>query len=383
MLASAIASGTGLILLFFTFSMFALPIMAELKMSRGELSGVQALIITAALGSPLLGRWADLYGFRPIYIISACLVAGFELALALVVDSRPAMMVCIGLLSFFGVGTTAVVTTRPISAHFRKHRGKALGLVAVGVSISAMLFPPLLQAMLTDYGWRGGFVTLACLPLLIGVPLVLLLLPKEAGQALSGIKGSHGASDWSFLRTADFWLMGAAIVVMAIATSGFVGQLSPMIQEEGLSADTAALALSIFAAGQFVGRLGGGWVLDHFNPRWVAVAFTIIPGMGFLVLLLVDGMATAALFAAGMIGLQQGAELDIFAYYTARRFDVARYGTIYGALIGLGWIGNAVGILGIGQLHDHFGNYQMAQALGMAALVLGALLIAPVRLPKA
>ena len=90
----------------------------------------------------------------------------------------------------------------------------------------------------------------------------------------------------------------------------------------------------------------------------------------------------AALLAAAIIGLQQGAELDIFSYFIGRRFDVARYGTIYGALVGLGWIGNVGGLLGMGKIYDLYGSYAPGQALGIAALVISATLVLLVRLPE-
>ena len=107
----------------------------------------------------------------------------------------------------------------------------------------------------------------------------------------------------------------------------------------------------------------------------------MIPGSGFLLFLLTDQLLWAAILAAAMIGLQQGVELDLFAYFVARRFPIAQYGTIYGALNGFSWIGNAVGIVGIGLLHDSLGSYNLAQGIGMAALILGAVLIWAVRLP--
>lgn len=97
--------------------------------------------------------------------------------------------------------------------------------------------------------------------------------------------------------------------------------------------------------------------------------------------MLTDQLLWAALLAATMIGLQQGVEQDLFAYFVARRFPIAQYGTIYGALHGFGWIGNGIGIVGVGLLHDWMGSYELAQGIGMAALALGALLVWAVRLP--
>ena len=58
-LGCAIASGTGIVLLFFTFNMMVLPLAAELGVSRGEIGSIQALVVTGALGSIVIGRAAD------------------------------------------------------------------------------------------------------------------------------------------------------------------------------------------------------------------------------------------------------------------------------------------------------------------------------------
>lgn len=377
----ALASGTGVALLFFTFSLFLLPIAQELGATRGELSLIQALIVTAALGSPVIGRMTDIHGFKPVFYVCTLIVAATEVIVALWVREVWAIAAGIAVIGFFSVGSTAVAVTRPVSWHFREHRGKALGLVAVGLSITTILFPPLLQLVTDSFGWRGGFVALAVISIVFGFPAVAFLLPAAGGLAGSGIGRPAEHRDWSFFRINDFWKLTLANLSMNLATAGAVSQMSPMIQEEGINAQMAALALSLFAVGQFCGRLVGGWLLDRFEPRFVAVSLTILPGTGFLILLWSSGMVPAALLAVTLIGIQQGAEHDIVAYFTASRFDAARYGTIFGALVGIGWIGSAAGIVGAGQFHDLFGSYSVGQAVSAVALLIGALLILTVRVP--
>lgn len=379
-LGCALASGTGIVLLYFTFNMFVLPLAEELKVSRGEIGSIQALIVTGALGSIVIGRAADLWGFRATYLACAAATAATMVLAARFGQSVTHLAISIAVLGFLGVGTSALVATRPVNAHFHAYRGRALGLVATGVSITAIIAPLLLAPVIADFGWRGGFYALAALMALVGIPAVLFIVPGEAGDAAPAPNGER-RSDWSFLKTRDFRLMGGAIIAMGFATAGFVGQLSPIIQEEGFDAAIGAAAVSVFAAGQFVGRLGGGWLLDTFRPQLVALVFTIVPGAGFILLLATDQMLWAAILAAAMIGLQQGVELDLFAYFVARRFPIAAYGTVYGALLGLSWIGNAAGIVAVGQIHDKTGSYALAQGIGMVALTLGALLVWAVRLP--
>jgi MFS family permease len=155
-----------------------------------------------------------------------------------------------------------------------------------------------------------------------------------------------------------------------------------MVQARGFDGALAALGVSAFAAGQLGGKLVGGWLLDRHEPRLVAALLITLPATGFLVFLIPGVPWPAVLAAAALIGVIQGAELDIFAYFIGRRFPLGQYGTIYGALIGLGWIGNAIGILGFSVGHDLAGGYGPIQLAAIGFLACAALLILKVRLPE-
>lgn len=384
--ACALANGTGISLLFLTFNMFVLPMAQDLRLSRSETGLVQSLIVTAALGAPLIGRLADRYGFGLIFGVCTVLLAGIELAQAYWVSTGMEMAVTVALAGFIGGGAASVVLTRPINAHFDRWRGVALGLVGAGVSIAVIVVPPFLQQVIGTHGWRAGFATLAGLALVVGMPLVLALFPHSALNhrpgGLSVPAGSPGRGDRSFARSSDFWFLVVANLLSAIAVSGAVSQLSPMIQDEGFDAATAALGLSVFAFGQLIGKLGGGWLLDRFEPRLVAIVLTVVPSLGYVVLLTASGMIVAVLGAAALIGLLQGADIGIFAYFTARRFGVARYGTVFGALHGLSWVGTAVGAVGFGASFDRYGSYAPAQAVSVGLLLIAALAFIPFRMPQ-
>ncbi|MFM5949913.1 MAG: MFS transporter [Novosphingobium sp.] len=380
-LACGIANGTGISLLFYVFSMFLLPMSAELGLTRTETGIVQSLVVTAALGAPLIGRLTDTLGFRPVFTACALILGLTGIIQGTLVDSALLLGISVAAAAFFGAGNSSVTLTRPINAHFRKHRGFALGLVGIGVSITAILFPPVLHWIIEDYGWRTGFLALAGIGLGIGLPLTLLLLPRTAASAPIARHLAMTGVDWSFLKNRDFWLLAGANMLIGVATSGAISQMSPMIQERGLSAGIAALAVSAFAAGQFAGKLSGGWLLDRFEPRLVAALMIVVPASGFLLLLLGGQMAWVAVLAAGLIGLLQGADIDIFAYLTARRFGLDNYGTIFGSLHTVGWIGNVGGIMLFSNSFDRLGSYGPAQVLALIILAMGSALFWPLRLP--
>ncbi len=381
-LACAIANGTGISLLFYCFSLFLIPMSAELNMTRAETGQVQTLIITAVLGAPVIGRLTDLFGFRTVYVTCSLLLVAISVAQGLWISGFWSLALTVGLSGFLGGGTSAVTLTQPINAHFRKFRGRALGLVGIGVSLTTILIPPLLQLVIAE-NWRWGFLAMAGLAGLVGLPAVLLLMPRSAGQGSHRRGQARLPQDWSFARERDFWLLSMANLFAGMATGGAISQLAPMISENGLSPAIAALGLSTFAAGQFIGKVGGGWLLDRFEPRRMAILMTIIPSIGFLMFLQADpGMALLVLLACGMIGALSGADVDIYAYFVARRFGLGRYGSVFGALHGLGWIGIAAGITLFSRSHTMTGSYATAQTIAIGLLLVAATLLFPVRLPK-
>lgn len=377
-LACALASGTGVVLMFFLFSLLLLPITTELGMTRGEFSTIQSLVVLGALGAPVIGRLTDRFGFRPAFLGCTAICVAVQITLASYVETMFGVAVCVALLGFFGVGTSALTTTRPVSAHFRKHRGKALGLVVAGLALATILAPAPLQLLTESHGWRAAVLALAALTVLVGVPAVLFLLPAKSARGQVATAKRKG-QDALYLKDRSFWMLACGGIFVGAATSGFVGQLSPLIQEEGVDPATAALGLSAFALGQLIGRIGGGTLLDLFPPRRVAVLATLLPGSGYALLYLVDGSAVSALLAAAMIGLLAGIELDVGAFFVARLFPIEHYSTIYGAVNAVGWIGNAAGVVGIGLLHDRFDSYAPAQLIALGFLAIAALLFARLR----
>ncbi len=53
-LACGLASATGIVLLFFSFNLFVLPIAKDLGVTRGTVGSIQALVVAGALGSPVI-----------------------------------------------------------------------------------------------------------------------------------------------------------------------------------------------------------------------------------------------------------------------------------------------------------------------------------------
>ncbi|WP_395644766.1 MFS transporter [Terricaulis sp.] len=378
-LGAACGLGTGISLYLLIASIFIQPIVAAFGWSRGDL-GIGGMIsfITGALCFPVIGRCVDRFGFRPVAIVCALGLSAVYVATAL----QPgwygfylALMVVGGV---FGGGTASIVYARPVVATFKHQRGLALGLATAGTAITAIIAPPLLAHVIDDYGWRAGFFALAALTGAIGLPTALALIGRAREAAASAAdEVSHiSVRDVSLreaLRGPRLWLLVTAIVAINLPGSGVLGQLAPLVADRGLSEDEVALVMSVYAVGLLLGRVLTGMALDRLPVSLVGFLTTLTPALGIVMLLTPAPSFALAALAVAMIGMQQGAEVDLFAYVVSHSFGVKNFSSIYGVVIMAGAFSTAVALVTFGKVHDATGSYDIALIIGAVCFCAGAL----------
>lgn len=383
-LGAGLGMGTGVSLYLYVASIFIAPISEEFGWSRGDLGiGGMVSFVTGAVALPLIGRYVDRIGFRRVAIACALGLASVYALTALQPGSFAVYLLLMIAGGVFGGGTSAMVYTRPVIATFARQRGLALGFATACTSIAAMIAPPLLAYMIGEYGWRVGFFTLAALTGLIGLPLALAFIgrAREAAAHASDDVDAHAppVADMTLraaLRTNRFWLLILAIACINIPGSGVLGQLAPLVSDTGLDDGAVALVMSVYAAGLLIGRVLTGFALDRFPAAWVGAVTTSVPAIGIVLLMLPEPSFALAALAVGMIGAQQGAEVDLFAYFISRSFGLKHYGAIYGVVAMAGALSTAVALVAFGQIHDATGSYDIALMIGAVLFCVGALAFA-------
>ena len=172
---------------------------------------------------------------------------------------------------------------------------------------------------------------------------------KSSGQEL-------GLSCHEAWHTSAFWLMVSAFFLQSVGFHGYFIHLVPLLTDRGVSAQSAALVMSLGAVGGMLGRVGGGYLLDRCFAPYVAVCFFCGSALGLFILWsgAVGGLAFVAAFLGG---LGVGAEFDIIAYMVSRYFGLRAFGEIYGYVFAAFTLGGVIGppLMGIG--FDSTGSY--------------------------
>lgn len=188
-LAAATGIGLGLSPLpFYTIDVMVGPLGAEFGWSRGDVfSAVAIYTIGAFLAAPLIGMLSERYGARRVSLISIVTFGISLMMLSLNTGDKVLYFVLWFFMALAGVGTLPITFTRPINNWFSKSRGLALGLALITTGIFGALAKFFTQYMVDWVGWRGGYIALGFLPIVIALPIALLgvrdiddIPPKDA-----------------------------------------------------------------------------------------------------------------------------------------------------------------------------------------------------------
>ena len=359
----------------YTFSLFIEPLAKTFGWHREAISSAFGIAaITVAFFSPGIGTLLDRFPPRRIIIPSILVFAAAYASLSLLTPNITRFYLTYFVLGVVGNGTAQLAYTRAVLTWFRRHRGLALALVLTGSGTGSIVIPLVTQAVIRHYEWRTGYLALGGIALL-GLPLTLLLVRnRPAPVAKVDHHFQSGVSMDFALRSVTFWILAFIIMLEAFGSNGLISHLAALLTERGVSASSAALALSIMGATGILGRLTTGLLLDRFFAPLIAALMLGISGLGILVLTTVSS-APLALTGTALVGYGLGSEADVVPYLIARYFGRKHFAALYGLTWTAYAVGGATGPIVVGYFYDRAGMYQPSVIVGLAlTCVVGAAL---------
>lgn len=359
---------------FYSYGLFAGELEAEFGWSRSQ-TQLPMLFQTCGLlvMLPVVGWACDKYGARPVALLS---MVGFAIAfgaLTLLGPNVEQFFLTVFFVGLLGAGTTPVTWTRAINAAFNRNRGLALGITLTGTGVTAFVVPILATQVIDNHGWRTGFLALAALPALLGIPIVAMMFRENDSDASTAKVLATGLSLREGLRNYRFALIAAAFLVISFGIGGAIPNLFPLYREAGFSSDAAAGILSLIGLSVIAGRLVTGMLLDRLWAPGVATFLMCLPAMSCYLLTTGSISGTDAVVSTVLLGLAAGAEFDIIAYLASRYFGMRSYSKLYSYLYIAFAVGAAVAPGLFGQVYDSQGSYDMILRISAALFLLGGL----------
>ena len=362
-------------LFFYTLGIFIRPLQAEFGWSRASLS-LAVLIsgIVLAGASPFVGRLVDRVGTRPVLSVAMPALALAAVGMSFLPENLFLYLAAISLLCLAGAGTSPVVYTRLVAAHFKVHRGLALGLLLSGTGVAAALAPAFFTPFVAAHGWRAGYRLLAVVSI-AAMPVVLVGLGRDSGST-PGAGSRHAEMPRTrfatLFRDGRFRLMLLSFFGLALGIGGLIVHFVPMLLDGGMDAAMAGRTAGLIGIALIFGRIGAGALIDRVHAPFVASAMLTAAAIG-CVLLAIGGTHLAGV-AAILIGLAMGAEVDLIGFLVARYMGLTAYGSAYGILYGTFVAGSSIGPFLVGLSFDVTGSYHAA-LICAASLLTGAAIL--------
>ena len=339
--------------------------------------GFTVMMCTGLITAPLVGSLAQKYGLKKLGMLG---LIGHALGYFLISLNNGSFIFWLlswAMLSFLASASLPIIWTAALNGFFKHHRGKAIGITMAGTGIGAFLLPPIVEIIITDYGWRAAYQALGLGALVISLPVVFFLFKQKGGEEVD--KGGSANAGWGFtrseaLRTPKFWILSAVLFSTVIVVVGLLSNFERIMAGEGLDRATIAGIASIMGITVIFGRLGVGILVDKFWAPAVACVFFALPAIGMYLLLGSEVSYSTAVVVAICIGLAAGAELDMMAYLTGRYFGPRHYPAIFGGIYAAFTVSAGVAPVIFGSSAESSGGYDNILTIAIGLLLLSMVL---------
>jgi len=330
-----------------TLSLFLRPWSADLHVSISTilLIGLGGFGVGFALLSPIIGIFADKYPARLLFSVGLIGMALFSLAVSLVDASWQIFALYTILLPVFVSCSAAVTANAVVSRWFVQRRGLALGLTALGRVTGGIVFPPIVAALMPEFGWRAIWRFSGIIIAVVIAPVVICVL-RDRPTARDGLhyaigshsKPLHHASSrtsnlgwWEVFSRRNFWLLLITYLPMNALHEVITHNLVPIAASHGLSQLTAGNLLALVNCSYITVTVIAGLLSDRFGNRLPLSALAVTTAIGGVVLAL-SQTAPAIAFGVVLIGASGGL-WPLLAAATAVEFGANHVGRALGLLL--------------------------------------------------
>jgi len=274
----------------------------------------------------------------------------------------------------YGVGTGLFGPSRGmvLSRTFRERQGAAFGITLAAGSVGSAAFPFVAGLVVARWGWRTT-VVLALPALLVAAALLWRFVPeRDAAESRSLSPSQYRTDLLPAVRDPTVVVAVAAVVLVLFTFQGLTAFLPTyLIEEKGLSQQTAsALFAGLFLSGAGFQLVGGSFA-DRFGDRGVVVALSVAGVVTLVAVPLASGLPALTLVVL-LVGSRM-AIIPVSNAYIIRVLPDAVQGSAWGLVRTVFFLVGATGSMFVGALADRglFDEsfYALAALTGVAALL--------------
>lgn len=349
------------------------PLAEDWNVEVGTIAQVHlTAMFGAALGSLLLGRLLDRYGFFCIGVVAALsTLAG--LLLAANATHLLTLHLAYGIL-IGGVGQGAFFSpiTAALAQWFDRNQALAIAIAASGQGIGGLCLPMLLRWVTEGWGWRFTLASYG-----IGAGFIMLLCALAFRRATPSTSSITDTADGAKIPAAQkrrcVWVLGLGIGHSNLAAFMVLGHLTAFGEEQGFTPVSAAMLVSMMLGATLVSRFSFGYASKRWGqyPTLLLMSALHLFGIAWLV---IAQSYFLLMIGAILMGLGFGGYLPAYAVLMRSLFPVSEAGRRIAEIYFFAFIAAGIGSGVGGWLRDLTNDYGVTFA-GAAVSAFLALLV--------
>ncbi|MFU8815464.1 MAG: MFS transporter [Pseudomonadales bacterium] len=377
--------------------------MEEFAVARTEISfAISLTLFVGACAAPLTGHFLDRYPVRIIVALGCAWLACGYLLLQFVDGYLTFLLI---LVVFQGLGWTCVgplAQTKLMVNWFNRHRGMALGVAIMGISVAGIVMPTVATWLASTLGWRDTYALYAGVLLAVALPLTLLVVRQEPadlgqrpdGDALPAPGAIPAAAPMpsqppqqliaiyrEFLGSRAFWSVVVTFGLMNGVYSAMITHLPAYLTGElGFSLYQASYVLGVAGLFSLIGKVVFGWMMDRMSAKltvMVAVTFYLFSTLVFMAV----SQYGLIVVAGALFGLGFGGMVPVRSVLLSRLFGVRKFSRVNG-LLSFFLAPATFWVLITGYVADTTGTYVTAFQVWAVAFLLAGVVTSLIRLPN-
>lgn len=373
----------------YAWSVFATPMAAYLSSVTGsEVAGLAIIFTIANAVGPITmisgGFINDKIGPKWVIFIGGILF-GLGMIASGFAKSVGMLLLTYGLGVGLGVGMVYGCTVSNSVKFFPDKRGLVGGIATASYGISSVIIPIVANALIDNFDVTMAFKILgaAMLVIICVSAFFIQTCPKgfkpEGWNPPAPKAGAKAPVDknWkAMLKDPIFYVMILMLLCGAFSGLMVTSQASPVAQKMiGMTAAEAAVAVSVLAMFNTLGRILAGFISDKIGSVNTILGVFLVSVLG-LGLLFVSGEGSVATFYIGVciVGLCFGSIMGIYPGFTASQFggrnNSVNYGIVFIGFAAAGYFGPTI----MSKIYASTGAYQTAFLAAIALAAAGAIL---------
>ena len=344
------------------------PIKRDLGLTSAQTSLIFSLVrAEGSFAGPIVGRFVDKFGSRPMIIAGGLLASAGFIALSFVHSYVLFVVVFVGVV---GVGKSSGLGQVLISAvnrWFIRRRSMAMSICITGFASGGAVLLPLITLGVNTIGWRDVMLFSGIFMAIIVVPLASLVhhSPEQMGiepdlpLAQDG-KPDRRSSMVDFtvkqaLRTKSYWILFTGSVLRITMWGAISVHAVEMFVWKGMSQETAGLMFSLMFLLSIPMRLVAGYLGDRMSLQPMMGGGMAAAALAVVSLLVLEGNLAVLLFVVLMAVEQGGSTLNWVAL--GNFFGRTSFATLMGIISTAFNLGMLVSPIYAGYMFDQTGSY--------------------------